>query len=165
LPKASAALASPSPHRGVWSRLRLVVVHVDPGDGRPRGDSDRVPTAETPARPDLAGELLEPFGRHRRAAGQGPLGCQLQDRCDPLELARPIRLSGQPGEPLRSIRIAAANGQRGQNGPGEELDRVEPLDLAPDDAFALVPLAGPEGSQAVVVAAYDASVCTSCSRA
>ena len=104
--------------------------------------------ANRPPRPPrgrtVGDELLEALGRHRRAGGESPLGRQLENRHDPLWLARAIGLSSEVGEPLGGIGIAPANGQLGQDRPRVELnDGDASLELAARDPLGLVPLTRP----------------------
>ncbi len=122
-------------------RHRLVAPDLEPRHGGPRRRADPEPAS----RPDLGQELLEPLDRHRLTVGQRPLGAQLEDRRDALRLPGELRLRLDVGEPLGGVRIAAANGQLGENRLGEELhDGDPPLDLALRDLLGLGPVARPK---------------------
>ena len=92
----------------------------------------RTPAGTAPARSDLFDELVEPLRRHRRAGQQRPLGRELEDRCEPLELAGPVGLGREVCELLGRVRIAPADRELGQHGLREQLGhRHAPLDLVP----------------------------------
>ena len=124
-------------------RHRRGDVELDPRDGGPGRQSHRKPTGANAACRHL-GELLETLDRHRRTGGQRPFGGELEQGHDPLKLAGAIGLRCELRQPLSGIRIATPNSQLAENRLGEQPDDDAALDLAPRQAFGLLPLAGPE---------------------
>ena len=54
---------------------------------------------------------------------QGPLRRELEDRPEPLQLARAVCLGREVGEPFVCIRVATAHGELGQDRLGQQVGR------------------------------------------
>ena len=139
-------------------RRGRVELDVDPGDGGPRRDADRAPADERPGRSRPVEERLEPLERQRRARGQRPLGLELDERREPLRLARSNGLRREVGQPLAGIRVTAPHGQLGEHGLRHELrDADALLELGPRRPAPPRPTRPARSrSQASVVAMYEA---------